>query len=339
MFISLRKNTPENEIQRVIDLARSRNVEVNLFKGADYVVLGLLGDTSHIEPEEIKVSPWVMAVQRVSAPYKLANRLLHPNDSIIDVGGIRIGAGERIAIIAGPATLESNEHAKAMALSIKGAGASIYKGGCYKARTSPYSFQGLGENGLDYLSTAGKNLQMPVASELQDSEQIELFNQKVDLIIINSGNMFNFSLLKKLGQKTNKPILLKRSQSATIDEWLMSAEYLMANGNPNVILCERGVKSFDRYHKASIDMGVVAALKQRTHLPVVIDPSHSTGDWRLVESVFLAGIAAGADGMIIDVHNDPQHALSDASLSLYSDQLQTLIEKCDKMARVLGRSL
>lgn len=339
MFISMRKNTPENEIKRVIDLVRSKNVEVNIFKGEDYVVLGLLGNTAHIEPEEIKVSPWVMSVQRVSAPYKLANRLLHPKDTIVDVGGIKIGAGQPIAIIAGPATLESNGHAVEMALSIKGAGASIYKGGCFKARTSPYSFQGLGNEGLDYLFDAGKNLEIPVASELQDAEQIPDFNDKVDLIIINSGNMFNFSLLKKLGQNTRKPILLKRSQSATVDEWLMSAEYLLANGNPNVILCERGVKSFDKYHKAAIDMAVVAAIKQRTHLPVIIDPSHSTGDWRLVESVFLAGIAAGADGMIIDVHNDPQHALSDASLSLYSDQLQSLIEKGKKMALVLGRSL
>ena len=213
----------------------------------------------------------------------------------------------------------------------------MLRGGAYKPRTSPYAFQGLGTRGIEYMCEAREKYNLPIVSELMDADQIEEFENNVDLIQIGARNMQNFTLLKKIGQRTTKPVLLKRGMSATIEEWLMSAEYIMANGNKNVILCERGVRSFEKYTRNMMDLAVVPIIKQRSHLPIVIDPSHATGDWRLVESVSLAAIAAGADGLIIETHNDPKHAMSDGAQCLYPEQLKSLIEKGSKIAEVIGR--
>ena len=239
--------------------------------------------------------------------------------------------------MAGPCSIESREHTLMMAEYVKKAGADMLRGGAYKPRTSPYAFQGLGTRGIEYMCEAREKYNLPIVSELMDADQIDEFENNVDLIQIGARNMQNFTLLKKIGQRTTKPVLLKRGMSATIEEWLMSAEYIMANGNKNVILCERGVRSFEKYTRNMMDLAVVPIIKQRSHLPIVIDPSHATGDWRLVESVSLAAIAAGADGLIIETHNDPKHAMSDGAQCLYPEQLKSLIEKGSKIAEVIGR--
>ena len=337
MLVMLKKDAPVSEIERIKSFAGSKGLRVDESYGEDFIVLGFLGNTASVDPNDLKASPWVENVQRISAPYKLANRQFHPEDSIIDVAGIKIGGNEKVAIMAGPCSIESREHTLMMAEYVEKAGADMLRGGAYKPRTSPYAFQGLGTRGIEYMCEAREKYNLPIVSELMDADQIDEFENNVDLIQIGARNMQNFTLLKKIGQRTTKPVLLKRGMSATIEEWLMSAEYIMANGNKNVILCERGVRSFEKYTRNMMDLAVVPIIKQRSHLPIVIDPSHATGDWRLVESVSLAAIAAGADGLIIETHNDPKHAMSDGAQCLYPEQLKSLIEKGSKIAEVIGR--
>ncbi len=338
MIITLKKNTPKDEFDRLVDYFESCRLRVNVSYGDMYTVLGLVGDTTGLVDRDIKANEWVENVQRVQAPYKLANRMFHPEDTIVDVGGIRIGAGEKIAIMAGPCAVESLDSICSIAEKVKAAGADILRGGAYKPRTSPYSFQGLGYEGIRDMVEARKRTGMPIVSELMSVDKLDEFARNVDLVQIGARNMQNFDLLKAVG-RINKPVMLKRGISASIEEWIMAAEYIMASGNPNVILCERGIKTFERMTRNTMDLAVIPIIKEKTHLPIVIDPSHATGDWKLIEPVSLAAIAAGADGLIIEVHDHPESALSDGSQSLKPEKFEALLQKAKAVANAVGRKL
>ena len=275
---------------------------------------------------------------RVSEPYKKANRKYHPDDSVVDIGrGVKVG-GEKLAVMAGPCSVESEEQIVGVAQAVRAAGACALRGGAYKPRTSPYSFQGMGLDGLRLLDEARRATGMPVVTELMSADQLPFFEEWVDVIQIGARNMQNFDLLKKVG-KTRKPILLKRGLSSTIEEWLMSAEYIMAGGNDQVILCERGIRTFETYTRNTLDLSAVLAVKQLSHLPVVVDPSHACGRAWMVERMALAAVAAGADGLIIEVHNDPKNALCDGAQSITPDQFEALMGKLEPIARCVGRTL
>lgn len=338
MIITLKKSTPKAEFDRLMDYLEGCNVRLNISYGDMFTVVGLVGDTTRISERKLEANEWVEHVQRVQAPYKLANRMFHPEDTIVDVGGVKIGAGEKIAIMAGPCAVESLEGLCEIAEEVKDAGASILRGGAYKPRTSPYSFQGLGYEGVMDLVEARKRTGLPTVSELMSVDKIDELAQNVDLIQIGARNMQNFDLLKAVG-RINKPVMLKRGISASIEEWIMAAEYIMASGNPNVILCERGIKTFERMTRNTMDLAVIPIIKEKTHLPIVIDPSHATGDWKLIEPVALAAIAAGADGLMIEVHNHPEEALSDGSQSLKPEKFKELIVKARKVAEAVGREI
>ena len=275
---------------------------------------------------------------RVTEPYKKANRKYHPDDSVIDVGGgVRVGGG-RLVVIAGPCSVESESQMVGVAKAVKASGAAAMRGGAYKPRTSPYSFQGKGEEGIRLLQEAKQATGMPIVTELMSSDQLPLFLEAVDVIQIGARNMQNFDLLKQLG-KTSKPILLKRGLSSTIEEWLMSAEYIMAGGNNKVILCERGIRTFETFTRNTLDLSAVLAVKQLSHLPVVVDPSHACGKAWMVERMSLAAVAAGADGLLIEVHNDPPHALCDGAQSITPEQFDTLMGRLAQLAPCAGREL
>ena len=338
MIITLKKNAPEAEVQKIRQQFEAKNLQVNMIYGDDFNVFGLVGDTAHLDERDIKANQWVENVQRVAAPYKLANRMFHPEDSVVDVAGIPVGGNSPIVIIGGPCSVEGKESVTRIAKEVKEAGGCMLRGGAYKPRTSPYSFQGLGYEGILDMVAARKETHLPIVSELMSADKIDEFVENVDLVQIGARNMQNFDLLKAVG-KINKPILLKRGMSATIEDWIMSAEYIMASGNPNVILCERGIRTFEKYTRNTMDLAVVPIIKERTHLPIIIDPSHSTGDWKLVESVSLAAIAAGADGLIIEVHDNPECAWSDGAQSLKPEKFKHLIERSRKVAEAVGRSV
>ncbi len=336
MIITLRKQADKRQVDKLIKKIETLGVQVNPIYGSDFTVLGLVGNTTMIDERDIRAYEFVENVQRVSAPYKLVNRMFHPEDTIIDVNGIKIGGKNPVVFMAGPCAIENEPMTLEIANNVKHGGACILRGGAYKPRTSPYSFQGLGTKGIEYMVEAREKTGMPICTELMDSDNLDEFIENVDIIQIGARNMQNFTLLKKLG-RTQKPVLLKRGMSATIEDWLMSAEYIMAAGNPNVILCERGIRTFEKYTRNTLDLAVIPIVKQRTHLPIVIDPSHATGDRKLVEAVSLAAIAAGADGLIIEVHNDPPHAASDGAQSLYFNQFEQLVKKGKEIAKVIGR--
>lgn len=264
--------------------------------------------------------------------------MFHPDDTIVNIDGVRIGGQEKIAMIGGPCSVESEEQIVRIAKEVKAAGGTMLRGGAYKPRTSPYAFQGLETEGIEALLKAKEETGLPIVSELMDAEHIPEFIENVDLIQIGARNMQNFSLLKELG-KIQKPILLKRGLSNTIEEWIMSAEYIMAGGNENVILCERGIRTFEKYTRNTLDLSVIPIIKEKTHLPIIIDPSHATGNWKWVESMSLAAIAAGADGLIIEVHDTPDKAWSDGAQSLKPEKFKSIIEKGRVVADVVGRSL
>jgi len=338
MIITLKKEASEKEIQSLMNELEQLGLKITMITGASYNVFGLVGDTTKVDERKIKANSFVENVTRIAAPYKKASRMFHPEDSIIDVSGIKIGGKEKIVVIGGPCAVEGKEQIKRIAKEVKEAKGDMLRGGAYKPRTSPYAFQGLGKEGLEYMEEARKETGLPIVSELMSAEKLEEFIEKVDLIQIGARNMQNFDLLKAVG-RTKKPVLLKRGMSATIEEWIMSAEYILAEGNPNVILCERGIRTFEKYTRNTLDLSVVAIIKERTHLPIIIDPSHATGDWKLVESMSLAAIAAGADGLIIEVHDNPEEAWSDGAQSLKPEKFKTLIEKGRKIAEVIGREM
>ena len=338
MIITLKKEASEKEIQSLMNELEQLGLKITMITGASYNVFGLVGDTTKVDERKIKANSFVENVTRIAAPYKKASRMFHPEDSIVEVSGIKIGGKEKIVVIGGPCAVEGKEQIKRIAKEVKEAKGDMLRGGAYKPRTSPYAFQGLGKEGLEYMEEARKETGLPIVSELMSAEKLEEFIEKVDLIQIGARNMQNFDLLKAVG-RTKKPVLLKRGMSATIEEWIMSAEYILAEGNPNVILCERGIRTFEKYTRNTLDLSVVAIIKERTHLPIIIDPSHATGDWKLVESMSLAAIAAGADGLIIEVHDNPEEAWSDGAQSLKPEKFKTLIEKGRKIAEVIGREM
>ncbi len=338
MIITLKKDTPQPEVERLISQFEGYGLRVNIIHGQNWNVFGLVGDTTHLSERDILADEWVANVQRVQAPYKLTNRMFHPEDTIVEVAGIKIGAGQPVAMIAGPCAVEGDEALCRIAEEVKKAGATMLRGGAYKPRTSPYSFQGLGTEGIKDLVHARQITGLPVVSELMSEDRIDEFEENVDLVQIGARNMQNYNLLKAVG-KMSKPILLKRSMSATIEEWIMSAEYIMANGNPNVIFCERGIRTFEKYTRNTMDLAVIPILKEKTHLPVIIDPSHATGSWNLVKPVALAAVAAGADGLIIECHDDPARAWSDGMQSLKPDKYADLVSSVRKVAEAVGRTL
>ena len=338
MIISTKHGTPQIEITKMVESFQSMGLRVSVITGTDYTVMGLVGDTTHLDEKRIRANPYVDKVQRVSEPYKLANRLFHQEDSIVSVRGIPVGGKEKLVVIGGPCSVEGKEQIVNLAREVKEAGGHMLRGGAYKPRTSPYAFQGLGTEGILDMVEARRVTGLPIVSELMSADKIDEFEEYVDLVQIGARNMQNFQLLKAVGRMT-KPILLKRGLANTIEEWIMSAEYIMSAGNPNVIFCERGIRTFEKYTRNTLDLSVVPILKLKSHLPVIIDPSHATGDWRYVESMSLAAIAAGADGLIIEVHDHPESAWSDGAQSVRPDRFRTIIEKGRTIAQVIGRDM
>ena len=338
MIITMKKDAPKEEIDRIIQSIENKGLNVNMISGTNYNVFGVVGDTTILDAKQIEANKHVENVVRVAAPYKKVNRLFHPEDSIIDVAGIKVGGKENIVVIGGPCSVEGQEQITEIAKEVKAAGGVMLRGGAYKPRTSPYAFQGMGSEGIKCMVNARKATGLPIVSEIMSIDKIDEFVENVDLIQVGARNMQNFDLLKALG-KINKPILLKRGLSNTIEEWLMSAEYIMAGGNENVILCERGMRTFEKYTRNTLDLSVVPIVKKKSHLPIIIDPSHATGDWELVESMSLAAIAAGADGLIIEVHNCPECAWSDGMQSLKPERFAEVIRKGRAIAQVIGRDI
>ena len=338
MIITCKKEAPREEVEKIVEGFEEKGLEVNTILGTNYNVFGVVGDTTVVDEKMVRANPWIEDVTRIAAPYKKVNRLFHPEDSVVDVAGIKVGGKENVVVIGGPCSVEGKEQICEIAKEVKKAGGCMLRGGAYKPRTSPYAFQGLGTEGILDMAEARKRTGLPIVSEIMSADKIDEFVEYVDLIQVGARNMQNFDLLKALG-KINKPILLKRGLSNTIEEWLMSAEYIMSGGNENVILCERGIRTFEKYTRNTLDLSVVPIIKKKSHLPIIIDPSHATGDWDLVEAMSLAAIAAGADGLIVEVHNDPEKAWSDGAQSLKPEKFKTMIEKGRVIAQVIGRDI
>ena len=334
MIIQLKLNTPEKDVKELIDKIREKGLDTNYIVGDNHSVIGVIGDTSKVDIEEMEAQDYVDKVIRVQEPYKKANRAFHPMDTVIDVNGVKIGGGNFV-VMSGPCSVESRDQIITVANAVLGAGSTILRGGAYKPRTSPYAFQGLALEGLELLKEARKVTGMPIVTEIMSPTLVETFVENVDIIQVGARNMQNFDLLKELG-KTKTPILLKRGLSATIEEFLMSAEYIMAGGNPNVILCERGIRTFETYTRNTLDISAVPVLKRLSHLPVIIDPSHATGKSWLVDPLAKASMAVGADGLMIEVHNDPAKALCDGPQSLKPSQFATLMDELRVLAKALN---
>ena len=332
MIAVLKHGTTSKQRDHLVQWLKRMNLDVHISEGAQVTVLGLIGDTSRVDMDLLSSLEIVQTVKRVSEPYKQANRKFHPMDTVIDVGSAKIGGGH-FAMIAGPCSVESEDQIIQVAQAVKQAGAAILRGGAYKPRTSPYAFQGLGTEGLELLRAARKATGLPICTELMDLRHLDEFHD-IDIIQIGARNMQNFDLLKEVG-KTDKPILLKRGLSSTIQEWLMSAEYIMSEGNEKIILCERGIRTYETATRNTLDLSCVPILHELTHLPVVVDPSHATGKAKLVAPMSAAAVAAGADGLMIEVHNDPARALCDGAQSLTPDKFAEVA----KQVRVIREAM
>ena len=329
MVIILRDNPAQKQIDSLVSWLKEKNLDVHIVKGAEQTIIGLIGDTSKIDMDSIKTMDIVEDVKRIQEPYKNVNRKFHPDDTVVTIApGIKIGGGS-FQVMAGPCSVEESSQVLSIAKAVKAAGASILRGGAFKPRTSPYAFQGLGPKGLEILENAKKETGMPIVSEIMDISKLPLF-ENIDIIQVGARNMQNYELLKELG-KINKPVLLKRGLSSTIQELLMSAEYIMAGGNSQIILCERGIRTFETATRNTLDISAVPVLKELTHLPVIVDPSHGTGNARLVKPMAMAAVAAGADGLMIEVHNDPVHALCDGAQSLTLEAFGELMASVAKI--------
>ncbi len=335
MVVILKPGTTDREVARMKAYFEAKQFQVGVTVGVDCTILGLVGDTTALDMGKIQQFDVVERVTRISEPYKKANRKFHPEDTVVDVGGVKIGGGH-FAVMAGPCSIESGEQIAQIAADVQEAGASILRGGAFKPRTSPYSFQGLGLPGLDLMLEAKKKTGLPIVTELVSPHYCEIFEEKVDLVQIGARNMQNFELLKEAGRMT-KPILLKRGLCATCEEWLMAAEYIMSEGNQKVILCERGIRTSETYTRNTLDVSAIPVIKRKSHLPVIVDPSHSGGYSYLVEPLSMAAIAAGADGLIVEVHNDPAHALCDGQQSLNPGQFRQMMQKVNKVADLMGK--
>ena len=334
MIIVVKKDCEKKQFDNLVKWVKMQGVEVDLSIGKNSTVLGLIGDTTKIDKDLVASMDIVESVKRIQEPFKSANRKFHPEDTIIDIGGHKFG-GENFQIIAGPCSVESEKQVVEIAKEVKKAGATLLRGGAFKPRTSPYSFQGLRESGLSLLLKAKEETGMPIVTEIMSVKHIDLFKD-VDLVQIGARDMQNFELLKEVG-KMDKPILLKRGLANTIEEWLMSAEYIMAEGNKKVILCERGIRTFEPLTRNTLDLSAIPLLKELTHLPVIVDPSHASGLSRLVKPLSLASTACGADGLMIEVHNDPAHALCDGAQSLKPEQFKGVVDSLDVMLPLVGK--
>ena len=332
MIAVLRQETTEKQLNDLIEWLESMELKVHLSKGDYTTIVGLVGDTSNIDRELLESLEIVETVKTISEPFKKANRKFHPMDTVVDVNGVKIGGGN-FAVMAGPCSVETPEQVAVVAEAVKAAGASILRGGAFKPRTSPYDFQRLKNEGIELLEHAKKETGLPIVTEIMNPNHLPMF-ENVDIIQVGARNMQNFELLKELG-KTDKPILLKRGLANTIKEWLMSAEYIMAGGNENVILCERGIRTFETYTRNTLDLSAIPMLKELTHLPVIVDPSHATGMSRLVKPMAMAAAAAGADGLMIEVHNNPSKALCDGAQSLTPEQFADVMNSVNRIREVL----
>jgi len=338
MIIVLRPDATEEQINHIIEKVQKLGLKPHVSRGTERTIIGVIGpeDVLHVTP--LEVFPGVEKVMPVLAPYKLVSREFRPQDSVIDLGkGVKIGA-KKIVVMAGPCAIENLETLKEIATQVKKTGATVLRGGAFKPRTSPYSFQGLGEEGLKYLSKVGNELGLVTVTEVMDPRDVELVARYADILQIGARNMQNFNLLKEVGQ-TKKPVLLKRGMSSTIKELLMSAEYILSGGNFNVILCERGIRTFEDFTRNTLDISAVPAVEQLSHLPVIVDPSHAAGKWGLVPALSKAAVASGADGLIIEVHSHPEDAVSDGVQSLIPSNFACLMEELKTLAKALGREI
>ena len=334
MILVLKQNVTDSEIKGLVTNLEARGLGVHESRGVDTTIIGLVGDTSHMIEESLLANPVIAKVMRVNEPYKMANRKFHPEDTIIPCENTKIG-GVNFSVMAGPCSVESEEQIISIAKDVKASGATFLRGGAFKPRTSPYAFQGLGREGIELLLAAKKITGLPIVSELMSINQLEFFND-VDVIQIGARNMQNFTLLKELGS-CGKPILLKRGLANTVKELLMSAEYIMAGGNENIILCERGIRSFDNFTRNVLDLSAVPYLKKVSHLPVIVDPSHATGLAWMVPTMSKAAIACGADGIMVEVHNNPQQALCDGEQSITPSEFDNLMKQMRKYAEIEGK--
>ena len=337
MVVVMKPGTGRREIDKLVAQFQLQGLQVEITNGVGCAILGLVGDTTGVDIDKITINDSVERVMRVSEPYKRANRKFHPEDTVVKVGSAAIGGGN-FSVIAGPCSVESEEQITQVARQVQGSGAAMLRGGVFKPRTSPYAFQGMGAAGLDLLLEAKAATGMPIVTELMSEKYCQLFEDKVDVIQIGARNMQNFDLLKEVG-KLSKPVLLKRGLSNSYEEWIMSAEYIMSEGNENVILCERGVRTFETYTRNTLDVSAIPAIKRMSHLPIVVDPSHAAGMYWMVEPLALAAVAAGADGLIIEVHNDPQNAKCDGPQSLTPEHFERLMGKVSALVDLMGKTL
>ena len=337
MVVVMKPGTKHEDIERLVAAFKDMHLDVGVTNGVGCTILGLVGDTTAVDMDKISINPHVERVMRVQEPYKKANRKFHPEDTVVQIGKARIGGGN-FSVIAGPCSVESEAQIIEVAGDVKASGAVLLRGGAFKPRTSPYSFQGMGVDGLELLVEARGATGLPIVSEIMAPRMVEVFEEKVDLVQIGARNMQNFDLLKEVG-KMSKPVLLKRGLSNSYEEWIMSAEYIMSEGNENVILCERGIRTFETYTRNTLDVSAIPAVKKMSHLPVIVDPSHAAGMSWMVEPLAMAAIAAGADGLIIEVHNDPPHAKCDGQQSLTPGQFDALMRKVEAMTALTGKNL
>lgn len=337
MIVIMSRKAGEMAEQAVVRAIEGLGLKVDVSRGVESTTIGMVGDVSRVDKDALSMYDGVEKILAVSEPYKLANRKFHPADSVIDVAGVKIGGGG-FAVVAGPCSVESEEQIAGVARDVKASGARILRGGAFKPRTSPYSFQGLETEGLDLLQSAKAQSGLPIVSEMTSVRQLDVFLDKVDMIQVGARNMQNFEMLKEIGS-TDKPVLLKRGLSSTVEEWLMSAEYIMSKGNKNVVLCERGIRTFETITRNTLDLSAVVAAKALSHLPVMVDPSHAAGVYWMVEPLALAAMAAGADALMVEVHNDPARALSDGAQSLTPARFDGLMQKLKQMAAALGRGV
>ena len=337
MVVVMRPGTQQREIDKLVAQFQLQGLQVGITHGVGCAILGLVGDTAGVDIDKITINDSVERVMRVSEPYKRANRKFHPEDTVVKIGSAAIGGGN-FSVIAGPCSVESEAQITEVAKQVQRSGAAMLRGGVFKPRTSPYAFQGMGAAGLDLLLEAKAATGLPIVTELMSEKYCQLFEDKVDVIQIGARNMQNFDLLKEVG-KLSKPILLKRGLSNSYEEWIMSAEYIMSEGNENVILCERGVRTFETYTRNTLDVSAIPAIKRMSHLPIVVDPSHAAGMYWMVEPLALAAVAAGADGLIIEVHNDPQNAKCDGPQSLTPEHFDRLMGKVSALVDLMGKTL
>ncbi len=339
MIIIMRPDASNEQVNLVVEKLKQHGFGVHLSKGVERTIIGAIGDKSTIELETIQMLPGVSEIVPIRKPYKLVSREFNPQDTVVKISPhLSIGDGEKIAIIAGPCSVEGKKQIIEVAREVKKSGAAALRGGAYKPRTSPYSFQGLGEEGLKYLAAAKKETGLPIVTEVMDTRDVDLVAKYADVLQIGARNMANFNLLREVG-KTKKPILLKRGPGFTIKELLMSAEYIISEGNRNVILCERGIKTFETATRNTLDLNAIPVIKKVSHLPVIVDPSHGTGEWDLVPAMSKASIAAGADGLLIEVHPRPEEALSDGAQSLKPDTFAELMKDLRSIAQAVGRKM